>query len=113
VHVLPVFPWSETSAGDVVTHFREGGWLRVYLERPWFSSGVGELLGVLIRPENVDPTSELAEAMKPYTSQWGNDPVWSSAQVEPLRLDHFVNMDDSTDCPWRSSSARIQPTSGS
>jgi hypothetical protein len=95
VHVLPVFPWSQTSAGDVVTHIREGGWLRVYFERPWFSSGIGELLGVLVRPENVGPTSELAEALKPYTSQWGVDPVWSSAQVEPLRLDHFVNMDDS------------------
>jgi hypothetical protein len=76
VHVLPVFPWSETSAGDVITHFREGGWVRVYLERPWFSSGVGELLGVLLRTEDVDPLSDLAEAMKPYTSQWGNDPVW-------------------------------------
>jgi hypothetical protein len=95
VHVLPVFPWSETSAGDVVTHSREGGWLRVYLERPWFSSGVGELLGVLIRPEEVGPLTELAEALKPFTSQWGNDPVWSSSNVEPLRLDHFANMDDS------------------
>jgi hypothetical protein len=94
VHVLPVFPWSESTAGDVVTHFREGGWLRVYLERPWFSSGVGELLGVLIRPGKVNPLSDLAEAMKPYTSQWGNDPVWSSANVEPLRLEHFVNADD-------------------
>jgi hypothetical protein len=94
VHVLPVFPWSETSAGDVVTHFREGGWVRVYLERPWFSSGVGELLGVLIRPEEVGPLTELAEAMKPYTSQWGNDPVWDSARVEPLRLEHLINVDD-------------------
>jgi hypothetical protein len=95
VHVLPVFPWSETQAGDVVTHFREGGWLRVYLERPWFSSGVGELLGVLIRHGKVDPFSDLAEAMKPYSSQWGNDPVWSSASLEPLRLEHFVNADES------------------
>ena len=94
VHVLPVFPWSETSAGDLVTHFREGGWVRVYLERPWFSSGVGELLGVLVRPEEVGPLTRLAEAMKPYTSQWGNDPVWDSARVEALRLDHFSNPDD-------------------
>jgi hypothetical protein len=95
VHVLPVFPWSETSAGDVITHFREGGWVRVYLERPWFSSGVGELLGVLLRTEDVDPLSDLAEAMKPYTSQWGNDPVWDSARVEPLQLEHLANADDS------------------
>lgn len=94
VHVLPIFPWSETVAGDLVTHFREGGWVRVYLERPWFSSGIGELLGVVLRPEEVDPLSELAEALKPYTSQWGSDPVWNSALVEPLRMDHLANRDD-------------------
>jgi len=91
VHVLPVFPWSETSAGGAVSHIRQGGWVRVYLERPWFSSGVGELLGVLVRPEEVGPLTELAEALKPYTSQWGNDPVWNSARLQALRLEHLTN----------------------
>ncbi len=71
--------------------------MRVYLERPWFSSGVRELLGVVIRPEEVDPLSELAEALKPYTSQWGNDPLWLAANVEPLRMEHLNNMDEPGD----------------
>jgi hypothetical protein len=31
VHVLPIFPWSEASTGNFVTHSREGGWVRFYL----------------------------------------------------------------------------------
>jgi hypothetical protein len=69
----------------------------VYLERPWFSSGVGEVLGVVLRPEDVDPLSDLAEAMKPYTSQWGTDPVWQSANVAPLRMEHLENLADKGD----------------
>ena len=34
-------------AGGGLSYTRTGGYLRVYLERPWFSSGAGELLGVV------------------------------------------------------------------
>ncbi|MFQ5810607.1 MAG: hypothetical protein ACE5JM_13405, partial [Armatimonadota bacterium] len=48
VYVVPTFGWEtqETSRGR--TRTRSGGGLRVYLERPWFSSGDGELLGVVL-----------------------------------------------------------------
>ncbi len=62
-YVIPTFAWSETRerlelgrrgqlAGPLVrtvtARIRTSG-LRVYLRRPWFSSGDGELLGVVLR----------------------------------------------------------------
>jgi hypothetical protein len=50
--VIPLFRWSDTSEPEQpmsFRHVRRAG-VRVYLERPWFSSGNGELLGVLLPP---------------------------------------------------------------
>jgi hypothetical protein len=70
---------------------RQGGGLRLYMERPWFSSGAGELLGVLLRPATVPPTSADADTLKRYTSEWGMDPLWQAAEVSPLALGDFAN----------------------
>ena len=49
VYVVPTFRWSRPAAtGNTRTSTRLGNGLRVYLERPWFSSGDGELLGVVL-----------------------------------------------------------------
>jgi hypothetical protein len=48
---------------------RLGGVLRVYLRRPWWSSGGGEQLGVLLADPN-------GTSVSPYYSQWGADPLW-------------------------------------
>lgn len=51
VYVVPTFKWLESEkklVGGVVTSTRKGGGLRVYMRRPWFSSGNGELLGVIL-----------------------------------------------------------------
>ncbi len=53
--IIPAWEWAGP-AGSVETgivYDRTGGYLRVYLERPWWSTGAGELLGV------VTPTVEL------------------------------------------------------
>ena len=55
---------------------RFGGGLRVYLERPWFSSGVDELLGVVLW--NYSHVAFDREQWKPYITQWGADPIWKS-----------------------------------
>jgi len=48
LYVVPTFGWEqEYVAGGNVSR-RCGGGLRVYLERPWYSSGEGELLGVVL-----------------------------------------------------------------
>jgi len=47
--------WSVSGVGGSlasggISYSRTGGYLRVYLERPWFSSGAGERLGVVSLP---------------------------------------------------------------
>ncbi len=49
VYVVPTFEWERTDDGPKMHHVRKGNGVRVYLRRPWFSSGDGELLGVVLR----------------------------------------------------------------
>jgi hypothetical protein len=49
VYVVPTFEWERQDDGQTRTHVRRGNGVRVYLRRPWFSSGDGELLGVVLR----------------------------------------------------------------
>jgi len=51
LYVVPSFKWVEETkvmSGKTITSTRKGGGLRVYLDRPWYSSGNGELVGVLL-----------------------------------------------------------------
>jgi hypothetical protein len=49
VYVLPTFEWARDEEDAKRTHVRKGNGVRVYLRRPWFSSGDGELLGVVVQ----------------------------------------------------------------
>ena len=48
LYVLPTFGWEAKAEGAWNFSNRSGGGLRVYLDRPWFSSGEGELLGAVL-----------------------------------------------------------------
>lgn len=48
LYVIPTFGWARKRELGRFTSIRKGGGLRVYLERPWFSSGDGELLAVIL-----------------------------------------------------------------
>ncbi len=75
VHIIPTFGWVRT-AGATATSLRRGGGLRVYLERPWFSSGDDEKLGVVMyQPAAGD--AGFAQA-RPFVTQWGRDPLWTA-----------------------------------
>jgi hypothetical protein len=56
VYLLPTFTWQERRHGEeeglwqAIERDRIGNGLRVYLERPWYSSGDGELLGAVLWP---------------------------------------------------------------
>jgi hypothetical protein len=50
--------------------------LRVYLDRPWYSSGDGERLGVVLWS---DPTTAPNDAQRAYVSEWGLDPLHLTA----------------------------------
>lgn len=85
LYVVPTFRWE--SGPD--SSRRVGRGLRVYLDRPWFSSGEGELLGVVLANQ---PTGEIAKALRPYVSLWGRDPVWNSSEPkQELGPSHFAN----------------------
>ncbi len=70
--VLPMFRWEEETEPEQpfgLRRRRRAG-VRIYLDRPWYSSGDGELLGVVVGElGDTPPAGESA-------SQWGADPVW-------------------------------------
>jgi hypothetical protein len=78
-YVLPTFGWQRQTGTNVMRSVRFGGGLRVYLGRPWFSSGEGELLGVALW-SHVNGALD-RERFKPYVTQWGMDPIWRSAPL--------------------------------
>jgi hypothetical protein len=89
---------------------RLGGGLRVYLERPWYASGDGELLGVVLPAESklirtpIKVTGLLAHMLAPapldpsHYTQWGLDPLWNSRNAPlpyyptPERFSNAVNI---------------------
>ncbi len=75
-YAVPWFEWEAGSTSSKVTSNRRGQGIRVYLERPWWSSGAEERLGVVMyagTPPN---------PVKPYATQWGFDPVYESAPAK-------------------------------
>lgn len=88
-YVVPTFGWERAGSANQVRSVRTGGGLRVYLDRPWYSSGTGELLGVsLARDAGAGAPSR--EEWKPFITQWGQDPIWESAPLPDFpALSHF------------------------
>lgn len=68
--VLPSFAWSNPDGP--LRSKREGGTLRIYLARPWFTSGIDEDLAVVLLPTG---RREVMEARDALVTQWGLDPV--------------------------------------
>ncbi|MCY1004461.1 hypothetical protein OV079_02525 [Nannocystis pusilla] len=76
-YMLPTFEWKDV--GELERH-RIGGGLRIYLERPWFSTGEGEQLAVLIAA----PDLMMSDADNKYISRWGHDPIWRPSSPDAL-----------------------------
>jgi hypothetical protein len=78
-HFVPLYGWhtedSLNSDGKYVSH-RKGFALRIFLRRPWYSSGQGEQLA-LVFPLQWPPAPQL----RSFVSQWGFDPLWSRPSV--------------------------------
>jgi hypothetical protein len=77
VYTVPTFRWAETAGTGSLDTTRLGNGLRVWLERPWFSSGNGELLGVVILGQNAAFT-DIPASLVPLVTQWGLDPLWDT-----------------------------------
>ncbi|PDQ20078.1 hypothetical protein CN311_16050 [Mesorhizobium sanjuanii] len=86
---------------------RDAG-VRIYLERGWFASGEGELLGVIVPSADVvaqqlagTASDEQFGPIGPFISRWGGDPIRQDhAQLcEPLTQKTFQGKDR----PWEGS----------
>ncbi len=91
-YAIPAFRWHRTQGPNWVVSERTP-LTRIYIERPWYVSGDGELLAVLL-PElgNADAKTKLLGSkqlmaklfggptlpalLQPYVTQWGLDPIW-------------------------------------
>ncbi len=79
VYVVPTFGWQRQGDTNMKRSIRYGGGLRVWLNRPWFSSGTGELLGVALWNSANGPLDGAnREKYKNVFTQWGMDPIWQT-----------------------------------
>ncbi|MFD6878348.1 MULTISPECIES: hypothetical protein [unclassified Streptomyces] len=69
--VVPAFKWKDESTATAKISVRQGGIIRVYLQRPWYASGEGELLAVRVLGENAQPDS----GSEKWATTWGRDPI--------------------------------------
>ena len=86
LYVVPTFGWERQETTNLKTEVRFGNGLRVYLNRPWYSSGEGELLGVVLWPQaaGAPPSDTQREEYKEFITQWGLDPLWDAGSVGPV-----------------------------
>ena len=88
-YVIPTYEWQDVAAAPgTIKRIRHGGGLRVYLGRGWYSSGAGELLGVVYWEDK--KFIQLDEELKKLVTHWGVDPIWlTSATTEAAHKNNF------------------------
>lgn len=93
--VLPMFRWFEETEPEQpfgLRRTRRSG-VRIYLERPWFSSGDGELLGLVLAMGSDKATAD-------HVSLWAGDPAFlqegpKNRSILPLTdVAHLIGLDD-------------------
>jgi hypothetical protein len=70
-YAVPLFEWQGHRSPSGVASKRVGNGLRIFLDRPWWSSGDEEKLGVVFSERPTTP-------LKQWITQWGFDPVYAS-----------------------------------
>jgi hypothetical protein len=94
LYALPTFGWERQTDTNLVASRRRGGGVRFWLDRPWFSSGDGERLGVILR------SGFAADATEPLTSfvtQVGNDPAVLGTADATIDSFDFDSEDDNVE----------------
>jgi hypothetical protein len=108
-YVVPTFRWVQSDQalsldpGHRYSSERQGGGLRVYVQRPWPGALAGELLGVVVWPAITQEQSAVLAAghaawietkgeadlqdnpLSACVTRWGADPLWKGA-AGPFRL---------------------------
>jgi hypothetical protein len=78
LYVVPTFGWQRETQTNQKRSVRIGGGLRVYLDGPWYSSGIGELLGAALWTGGQADR----EDWKGFITQWG---AGSDVGIRPAR----------------------------
>jgi hypothetical protein len=92
--VVPTFGWQREVATNLKRSIRFGGGLRIYMRRPWYSSGEGELLGAALYSAANGPLD--ANRFRPFITQWGMDPIWQTGDLAGVPgVRHFPDADAS------------------
>jgi len=79
-YVIPTFEWRKTKTAMVMRQHRLGGGLRVYLKRPWFSTGEDEMLAVVLQGSDPSKISQTIAALgtpgfNTMFTHWAQDPI--------------------------------------
>jgi hypothetical protein len=91
---IPTFAWSEVRPTPTqVIKKRAGNGLRLWLERPWFTSGAGEKLAVLVARGPVAASDDPGWPV----SRWGLDPITHNTLEAPDRRGAKFGIDDFID----------------
>lgn len=86
-YLIPAWNWVTGTSSTTPSSSRVGNVLRVYLGRPWFDSGIGELLGVVVGSPSVG--TALPSGLQPFISGFGSDPVFAAAPVGTPKVTDF------------------------
>jgi hypothetical protein len=86
--VVPIFRWEKIRKhGKRTFSGRTSAGLRVFMSRPWWSSGIGELLGVTTYPLAEDfYSAAIPSPANLYVSDWGLDPVFRGPKIDTSRF---------------------------
>ncbi|WP_406230254.1 LysM peptidoglycan-binding domain-containing protein [Nocardia sp. NBC_01009] len=77
--VIPMFQWEQTTEPEhpfAVRRIRRSG-VRIWLDRPWYSSGDGEMLAILTTGD-----AELAKGKDDEVSLWARDPILAGPEMQ-------------------------------
>ena len=91
-YVIPTFEWNRKTNGNKTVTGRISG-LRIYMKRPWYSSGEGQQLGVILYMPPV--TDNIPGSKNTTFTTWGTDPTKLSAALPNKNtpsLNHFINL---------------------
>ena len=86
-YIIPSFSWVKTGSNNNMTHMRSGN-IRVYVKRPWYSSGDDEMLAVILLPDDIDKSRNTV--YQKYCTVWGMDPAFSA---QPLNGKNFPSIE--------------------
>lgn len=95
LYALPAFHWQvqpATASDPTIVHQRGGGGLRLYLQRPWYETGVDEQIGILYLPDQPFPSGTDRDAMQ--LTVWGSDSTqWTASPGGFAREASFPDAD--------------------